>query len=541
MNSNLDQKLRWFKSLSVNYVFYLLSILFFLSACFQKKELFNLPLENTLRVTISVEPPTLDWNKATDVTSSLIIDNIMEGLVDQDFSQGAPRALPALAEKWTATKDKKHWIFTLKTNVLWSDGKPLTAHHFKDSWERLLNPKTASEYAYFLYDVKNAQAYNTGQIKDFSQVGISVDSKGRLRVELEKGKSYFPFLLAHTSTYPIRKDIIHKYTHSWTRPHNIVTLGAYQLKQWKHDERILLERNKNYYRSPAKIKHVLIYIIAEGATVLNLFNRGQLDAVTSLPSSQLPALKKKKEFREHPILAIYYYGMNVKKYPFNDVRVRKAFCQAIDRRQIIHLLQADHIPLTSWLPKGMFGYNPSLGLSFDPSKARSLLIEAGYSNQNPFPKIILSYNTQEDHKRVAESVQAQLKKNLNIKVELSSQEWKTYLQFLKTGEQQLYRLGWQADYPDPHNFMNLMSSYSANNRTFWQSDNYDALIKAAAVLPDGKERRNLYRKAQKILVETEVPVIPLYSVQSHWLIHRRIAIFPLNVMNRIHFRKVVLH
>ena len=389
--------------------------------------------------------------------------------------------------------------------------------------------------------MKNARAYNTGQIKDFSQVGVSVDHKGQLQVELEKGKNYFPFLLAHTSTYPIRTDIIHKYAHSWTRPHNIVTLGAYQLKQWKHDERILLERNKNYHQLQAKIKYVLIYIIAEGATVLNLFKKDRLDAVTGLPSSQLPALKKKKEFREHPILAIYYYGMNVKKYPFNDVRVRKAFYQAIDRQQVVHLLQADHIPLTSWLPKGMFGYDPSLGLGFNPVEARRLLTEAGFSSQNPFPKITLSYNTHEDHKRVAESVQAQLKKHLNIKVELASQEWKTYLQFLKTGDQQLYRIGWQADYPDPHNFMNLMSSHSTNNRTFWRSDNYDALIKAAAVLPDGKKRQNLYKKAQQILVETEVPVIPIYSTQSHWLIHSRVAIFPMNVMNRIHFKKVVLH
>ena len=521
-----------------NFLFSVLLCLFCV-ACFQKKPTHYLPPAETLFVSISTEPPTLDWNKSTDTTSSLIINNIMEGLVEYDFSKKEPAVLPALAQKWFSSKDQKHWTFTLKKNVYWSDGLPLTARHFVDGWQRLLHPKTASGYAYFLYDIKNAEAYNKGEIKDFSRVGVSVDTKGRLQIELKEGKSYFPFLLSNTSTYPLRRDIVNSHK-NWTDPKNIVTLGAYRLKEWQHDKHILLERNPEYHAARPKIKNVLIRIITESTTELNLFHKGRLDFV-SVPSSQIPALKHKKEYREHPILGIYFYGMNVKKYPFNDVRVRRAFAHAINRRQIVHLLQAGHIPLSGWIPKSLFGYDASLGLKFNPVEARRLLRQAGYSDKNPFPKVVLSYNTNEDHKKVAESVQAQLKKYLQIEVELSSQEWKTYLQFLKTGESALFRMGWLVDYPDPHNFMNLMSSVSSSNNTFWKSHRYDHFIRAASLLPNGGKRFMLYKKAQQILTEEEVPVIPIYSMQSHRLIHRRVVHFPFNVMDRIQFKKVVLH
>lgn len=513
-----------------------------LVSCFKKKqsEQSVLPLQDTFRFNISTEPPTLDWSKATDTTSSLILDNIMDGLLDYDFSKQSVGLKPALAEKWTSTLDGKKWTFTIRKNVKWNDGKTFKASHVLDGWERLLNPKTASEYAYFLYSIKNARAYNEGKIKDFSKVGVFVDKQGRLVVELEEGKSYFPYFVSHTSTYPIRKDIVEKYGNRWTDPQNIVTLGAYSLKKWEHDKRVILERNTSYYAQPAKIKNILIHIIHESGTALNLFEKGRLDAIGGLPSRELPVLRKKKEYRSHPILATYYYGINVKQKPFDDIRVRKAFNMAINRKQITDLLKGDQVPLTGWVPKDLLGYDSSLGLGFNPEKARKLMDEAGYKDRRIFPRVTISYNTHEDHKRVAEKVQAQLKTHLNIQVELSNEEWKTYLQSLKTGRQQIYRMGWVADYPDPDNFMTLMTSYSENNHTNWGSSLYDSLVEEASVLSNGEERLKLYIKAQKILLEEDVAVIPIYSAQSHWLISDRVAVFPLNIMGKISFREVQL-
>ena len=515
-----------------------LCLSFFFVSCFKKKKsdwsLF--PVENTLRFNISAEPPTLDWNKATDTTSSLIVDNIMEGLLDYDFSEGQVGLKPALAVKWISSQKGKKWTFTMRKGVKWNDGKIFTAQQVLDGWERLLNPQTASLYAYFLYPVKNARPYNEGKIKDFSKVGVSVNNKGQLIVELEKSKSYFPYFVSHTSTYPIRKDIIEKHGDQWTDPKNIVTLGAYNLTQWIHDKKIAFTKNLNYYNPFAEITNILIQIIPENRTALNLFETGRLDAIGGLPSRELPTLSKKKEYRSHPILATYYYGINVKQKPFDDLRVRKAFSMAINRKQITDLLKGGQTPLTGWVPKKLLAWDPSIGLRFQPEKAKQLLDSAGYQDRSTFPKVTISYNTNEDHKRIAEKVQAQLKKYLNIQVELSNEEWKTYLQSLKTGQQQIYRMGWVADYPDPDNFMTLMTSYSENNHTGWGDPLYDSLVEKAGSLENKKAREKLYKQAQQILTESAVAVIPIYSSRSHWLISDRMATFPLNVMGKVSFK-----
>ena len=348
--------------------------------------------------------------------------------------------------------------------------------------------------------------------------------------------------MSHMSTYPLRKDIVKKYGDSkWTNPQNIVTLGAYTLKSWEHDKRIILKKNTDYYEGAPQIENVIIYMIPDMTAVLNLFEMKRLDAIRNLPSREIIFLKKKKEYREQGISSIYYYGFNTKKAPFDDVRVRKAFNLAIDKTEIVELLQGGQTVLRGWIPKGLFGYDPSLGLRFNPQEAKELLDVAGYRDRSQFPRVVISYNTNEDHKRVAENIQAQLKKNLNVKVELSNQEWKSYLYSLKTGEQEIYRLGWFADYPDPDTFMNLMTSYSDNNHTFWESRRYDTLVKKASSLPNGKERLNLYKESQNILTKEEIPVIPIYSAQAHWLISDRIAQFPLNVMSKVQFKNVIFH
>ncbi len=485
----------------------------------------------------------MDWNKAHDSTSALITDNLMEGLTGYDFSQPGTVLKPVLAQKWHSTPDKKTWTFTLKKNILWNDGRPLKPEHFLHSFQRLLDPQTASEYAYFLFPIKNAQAYNKGKIRDFRKVGVFVNASGELVITLEQGTSYFPYLMAHFSTYPIRKDIIQKTGEArWTETHNLVTLGAYRLKKWDHDHQIILEKNPLYHGKPASLKYVLIHIIPNITAALNLFEQGRLDALRGLPSGHLPMLRKKKQYREKDLLATYYYGLNVQKPPFNNVLVRKAFALSIDKQKITRLLGGGQIPLKGWIPKGMFAYTPGLNEGFKPQKARTLLKKAGYGRGGkPFPKVVLSYNTGAEQKRIAENVQAQLKKNLNISVELSGQEWKSYLFSLRTGTQQMYRMGWGADFPDPDNFMTLMTSESASNHTFWNNKTYDRLVKKARSLPNGKQRFMLYQKAQRILTEEDVPVIPIYSSRSHFLVSDRVKHFPLNTMSQILFQYVTLH
>lgn len=497
-------------------------------------------LEESFRYPILSEPPTLDWNKSTDSTSSLVIQNLMEGLTEYDFSKEEVHLKPALARNWSSSKDKKIWKFVLKDNILWTDQKALKAQHFVDGWERLLNPETGSEYAYFLFPVKNAQAYNQGKIKDFKKVGVRTEKPGELIVELEKGLSYFPYLLTHPSTFPIRKDIIQKKKSKWTEPENLVSLGPYRLEKWDHDKALILTQNKSYYASPPSLKKILLYIIPDETSIMNLYSSGRLDVATPLLSRDLPFLKKRKDHHQYPVLSLYYYGFNVKSKHLKDPRMRQAIAHSINRKEIIQLLNRGDQALKSWIPQGLLAHNKNIGLDFNPEKSRKLLKEMGYKNKESLPKISLSYNTTSDHKMIAENIQSQLKKNIGLSIELSNQEWKSYLQKLKVKDVEIFRLGWLADYPDPDNFMNLMTSFSDNNHTHWKNEKFDQLVITAMTTENKIHRKKLYNLAQKIMLEEETAVFPLFTGVSHILVSPRVKNYPMNVMSYVLFKNIEL-
>jgi oligopeptide transport system substrate-binding protein len=495
--------------------------------------------KDTLRINVSTEPPTLDWHKATDTTSSWITGNTMEGLVEYDLNDKELGLIPALATKWEPSENARKWKFTLREGVKWSDGQPFLAQHVLDGWKRLMARETASEYAYFLFALKNGKAFNEGKVP-FEQVGAKITAPNVIEVELEKPMGYFPYLLTHSSTFPVRLDVVQKHGDRWTEAGNIVTLGPYTLKAWQHDKQILLQANDNYFGEKPFIKNIVAYMIQEQATAINLFDSGKLDSVHSLPSVELRKLRQRKEFRETSTLTLQYYGFNVSKAPFNNPLVRKAISMGIDRQQVVQMLAGGQLPMTSWIPSGMFGYEAERGLSFNPEKAKELMKQAGYGEGKPFPKIEFRFNTNEDHQRVAENIQAQLKKNLGIDMEIKNEEWKVFLNTLKTDPPQMFRMGWQADYPDPDNFMNLMTSYSEQNRTRWKNAQYDSLVEKAAGLTDKNERKAIYSQAQKLMVEDEVPAYPLYSGVNHLLISPRVEGYPVNVLNRFLYKRAKL-
>lgn len=528
-----------------NFYYVSLSLIFsfFLQpSCLKKKKspYTNYELEGSFRYPILSEPPTLDWNKSTDTSSSLIIQNLMEGLTEYDFTGPFAKLRPALAKYWTSSEDKKHWKFFLKNSILWTDGTVLKAQHLIDGWERLLNPKTGSEYAYFLFPIKNARAYNQGKIKNFNQVGVKIGEQGELLIELEQGLFYLPYLFTHPSTFPIRKELIKEKKSLWTNPKNIITLGPYKLERWDHDKALVLVQNKKYYGKKASVKKVIIYIIPDETTIMNLYSSGRLDIATPLLSRDLPFLRKRKDHYKHSVLSLYYYGFNVKAEALKDPRMRKAIIHSINRGEIVQLLNRGDQVLKSWIPEGLFAFNKNIGLSFNPEKSKELLKEMGYKKNSDLPKIQLFYNTTTDHKMIAENIQSQLKRNLGLSVELNNQEWKTYLQRLKTKDVELFRMGWLADYPDPDNFMNLMASFSDNNHTNWKNKTFDKLVLKAMSTEDGPQRQALYNLAQKILVEESAVVLPIFTGVSHILISSRIKKYPMNVMSYVLFKEIEL-
>lgn len=464
---------------------------------------------STIRVNIGTEPPSLDWSLATDHVSFNVISNLMVGLVEFDHGL-EPK--PVVAKGWRVIDGGKRILFELRTDVPWSDGKPVTAYDFEYSWKRLLDPNTASEYAYILYDLVNAEAFNQGKFKDSSTVGVKALNDRILEVRLKRPASYFPALCTFEVTFPQRRDVIEKFGDRWTDPDHIVTNGPFLLETWKHESKITLRANSRFFLGKPLVDRAHLFMINEKTTALAMYQRGELDFVDnhSLPIFEKERFVGKPGTRRVPQLRGYYYGFVVDKKPFDDVRVRKVFSMAIDRRVFPKILHGGEIPATSWIPQGMLAHNPDLGLAYNPEGARRLLAEAGYPDGRKFPPVTLRYNTEEDNRIVAEAVQGMWQKNLGVVVKLENQEWKVYLSRLKTDPSHIFRLGWGADYPDPDNFMKLFTSLSGNNNTHWRNPAYDRILDEAASAEDPLTRKRLYDKAQKILCELDVPIAPLF-------------------------------
>ncbi|QPJ64958.1 MAG: peptide ABC transporter substrate-binding protein [Candidatus Nitrohelix vancouverensis] len=496
----------------------------------------NVKEEPAFRLALRAEPPTLDWTLATDSISFNVLTNIMEGLTQYN-AQLEPQ--PAIAKRWELSKDNKTILFYLRDDVFWSDGKAVTAEDFEYAWKRLLNPATAAQYAYFLFDLENAEEYNAGRIKDASKVGVRALGPQLLEVKLKKPAVYFPSITTFMVTFPQRRDIVERYGDRWTDPKHIVTNGPFLLSEWHHEYKLVLRANPGYYDSPPRIDRVDLYVVEEPTTALTLYETGELDMIELAPVA-IEHYKNSPEYQNMPQLRGYYYGFNALKKPFDDARVRRALAHSIDRSKIPLILKGGEAPSASWIPKGMFGHNPEIGAHFNPELARRLLAEAGFPDGQGFPKVAAMYNTGDIHRLIGEFLQAQWKQHLNIEIEFDSQEWKVFLNRLQTDPPAMFRLGWGADFPDPDNFMNLFISTSGNNRMQWSHPPYDALVAQGSAVTDPKQRLEIYDEAQRILTESEAAMIPLFTSAMNLLVRPYVKGFEMNAMELLYIKRIYL-
>ena len=493
--------------------------------------------DNFFRVNLGTEPPSMDWSLATDHVSFNVITNLMVGLTEFDKEL---KPAPVIAKSWEYRDGGKKIVFNLRDDVTWSDGTKVTAQDFEYSWKRLLNPKTGSEYAYILYDIVNAAEYNEGKIAEAASVGVRAVEEFKLEVELRHPVSYFLAITTFEVTFPQRQDVIEKFESRWTEPGNIITNGPYLLSSWKHENEIELHANPRFFRGKPAIEKIRMFMVNEKTTALAMYEQGQLDFIDnhSIPIFEKERLSKQRGFKRVPQLRGYYYGFRTDRPPFNDPRVRRAFALAVDRSVFPAILHGGQTPASSWIPPGMPAHNNKLGLPFNPVEARRLLREAGYPDGKGFPPVVLAFNTEEDHKLVAEAVQSMWQRNLGIVAKLENQEWKVYLKQLQNDPPPIFRLGWGADYPDPDNFMKLFTANSGNNHTRWKNKKYDQLLEQAAQELDANKRVKLYDAAQKILCETDVPIIPLFWEAESTLLNPHFAGLELNSMARMDLKNV---
>jgi len=500
-------------------------VLLFLTstACVRKS---NVP-QNVLRMPLESDPPTLDWTLCKDHVSITTIYLLQEGLTKQDANLNI---VPALAEKWDISSDGTTYTFHLR-DAKWSDGVAVKAQDFVYGWKRLLDPKQAAEYAYFLYDVTNAKEFNQGTVKEFEKVGIRAVDDKTVEVKLKYPASYFLHIPAFPVTFPQRQDIILASPTQFAEPPHLRSTGPYRLSEWKHESSLVLEPNPYYYGPKPSIAKVIFYVVKEDSTALAMYEEGQLDVAFRIPALDLDRVKKWPDYRPEPILRGYYYGFNVEKKPFDNVLVRQAFARAVQRTDIVAALRAGKVATKSWVPKGMFGYENAIGLDYDPKKAKELLAQAGFPDGKGFPAVTLMYDSLEMNKLVAEKLQYAWKSVLGLdKIELVPQEWKVYLDTLDHNPPQLFRMGWGADYPDPNNFLDLFTSTSGNNNTHWKNKTYDGLILAGAKSQSPRERQAIYKEAQKLLLEEETAIIPLFQETIEMVVKPYVKHFTIDAL-----------
>lgn len=502
-------------SFSLLFVLILLLLLFNGSCC--KKEAVpdkeKASGKDALVLVLSAEPKTLDPAYITGIIEIRVAAALFEGLTVYHEKTLEPE--PGIAREWTVSPDKTVYTFTIR-EAYWSNGDRITPEDFVYSWQRILMPDTAAEYAYMLFPIKNAERFHKGECI-FSEVGIRTDGDD-LVVELESPTPYFLDLTSFVTYYPVHRITIMKYGDQWTRPRNIVCSGPFLLKKHLMHDRLVMKKNPAYHAAESvKLDTLVMRIIPDDIIAFNEYDAGKADIITTVPISIFRNLQKqaRKDLYVNPMLGVYFIRFNVTVPPFNNPLVRKAIAWSIDREFITSTITGTgERPADSFVPPGTACRSAfSAKEVFNPDTARELLKQAGFEKGKGFPKIEYLYNTSEDHKRVAHAVSDMLKKHLSIIVTPLNMEWKVYLKKTTELDYSLARSGWIGDYNDPLTFLNLFTTGNGNNRTGWSSPEYDRLIKEASRIQDQARRAELFYKAEEILAE-EMPVIPLYFYVS---------------------------
>jgi oligopeptide transport system substrate-binding protein len=459
------------------------------------------------------EPESIDPAVITGQLEGRICYALFEGLLHFDRF-GKPQ--PGIAESWDLSNDGKTYTFHLRASARWSNGDPVTAKDFLLSWRRLLLPETASEYAYLLYHVQNAQPFNEGTLKDFGRVGLKAIDDRTFRVELEAPVPYFLDLCSFATLLPVHLPTVEKYGDDWIKPDKLVNNGAFLLKEWRLNYRLRLQKNPLYWdASHVALNTIDALPIDNSITAYNFYASKVADLILDkglTPPSLIPDLKSRPDFHAAPFLGNYFIRFNVKRKPLADVRVRQAFAMAIDRERIVQkITQAGEPPAYSFTPPGTAsGYQPPRMFDRDVQKARRLLAEAGYPDGKGFPTVTYLYDSKKLNEDIAVEIQNMLSDALGVHIELQKQEWKVYLNSLSRLDYDFARSSWVGDYNDPNTFIDCFVTDGGNNRTGWSSKEYDDLVAAAGLEADSAKRSQVFHRAEEILLNQGTPICPLY-------------------------------
>lgn len=477
--------------------------------------------EKILRANNASEPGSLDPALAQGTHESWVLDHSFEGLMKLDENG---HLVPGMAKEYKLSDDFLTYTFTLRDGIKWSNGDPITAEDFEFTWKRALDPELAADYAYQLYYIKGGEAYNTGE-GSVDDVAVKALDEKTLEVTLEAPTAYFLELTAFYTYYPVSKKVVEANPNWAKSAETHVSNGPFYLTEWEHDANIKLRKNPNYYDADKiKLDGIDLTIIDDENTTWQAYEGGEYDVLLPIPQAVVAKMKAEN----NPELVIggevgtYYYNLNSKIKPFNNVKVRKGLSYALDRTTITDkIAQGGQIPAEGVVPFGMFDdegkeYRDKVRnlIPYNVEEAKKLfeqgLKEEGMTVEDFNKKgFVLLYNTAESHKKIAQAAQEMWRKALGVEIGLENVDFQVKLDREKAGDYDISRAGWIGDYMDPITFIDLWHSKSSFNDAKYNNPKYDELVNKIKSTADQKVRFEAMREAEKMIME-DMPIIPVY-------------------------------
>ncbi|EIP97809.1 ABC-type oligopeptide transport system, periplasmic component [Opitutaceae bacterium TAV1] len=513
----------------------------------------------TLHIGNGAEPQDLDPHTTIVFTDYTILIALFEGLTVIDEATSAP--VPGTAARWDISPDRLRYTFHLRPEARWSSGDPVTAQDFVFSFRRVLSPALGAEYAYMLYPIKNAEAFNTGQLADFDQVGVRALDEHTLELTLARPTPQLLALAANPSWFPVHPKTILARGHidqrdtRWTTPGALVGNGPYVLKEWLPNQRIVAVRNPRYWNAAATapasgpgdaigghIAEVVFYPNDNIAADEAAFRTGRLHLTYDVLPDRIEHYRRNApgQLRIDPLLETLFVRFNTRLKPLDDARVRRALALAIDRESISQqLLLGSRPPAWHFTPPNTAGYTSKTRQSYDPDTARRLLAEAGYPGRAGFPKFEIQMNADALNSRIFEAIQGMWKRELGVETSLVSLDFRAYLENQRTVAYQITRSRWVGDYNDPNTFLDMFVTGGGNNQTGWSNPAYDRAIADAAEAPDTGARFAAFQRAEKLLLD-EAPVAPVVFGARTYLISPDVRDWPPSLLGIHRYQTVRL-
>lgn len=496
----------------------LLLLCVFLGSCTPKS---NDGGSRRLSLHLTSEPVTLDPSQVEDGLGFRLISNLMEGLMGFN---GRGELVKRLAESVEVSADLRTYRFKLRSGAQWSDGAPVEIAQFRTAIERALLPKTGSKLSGFLKWIEGAQEFSEGKVRAVS----GIETKGQeITFRLRKPISFFDQVMALPMTYPLRKEVLEANQGKWDplRGKNVPTNGSYRIRSSTPDQEIFLEAARSL---PEKApKEIRLRVVSDEATSSTLFEQGTLDVLGRIPVLDQKRLAEKGRVLSAPFQATSFLAFNLKKKPFDQVEYRQALSSAIRRAELVKVLGTGEEPASSWIPKGAEGYYPFVGDGVPVVPASKWKGE-----------IRLAFDSGARNALGMEKVQSDLKTALGWDVRLKNLDWKAHVSALYSDPEMVFRFGWSSPMQDPAVFFLPFLTGDSFAFTHYANPTYDRLVEEIFAMKPSKEREAKMIEAQKILVEKDAVVVPLYHYVSTYAVGPRILKYEMNPLGVTLFEEV---